>query len=73
MMVGPTTNPDNLRNMARLQGDFEDLFATARVDLVLQGVCEGAGAGRCVSCACRRQQVNSCESLTHTHTPPRAL
>jgi hypothetical protein len=42
-MVGPTTVPDSIANMARLQGDFEALFKRHGVDLVLQG--SGAGGG----------------------------
>jgi hypothetical protein len=37
MMAGPTTDPVNVQNMARLQADYEDLFKQHAVDLVLQG------------------------------------
>jgi hypothetical protein len=37
MMAGPTTDPINVNNMARLQTDFEELFKQHAVDLVLQG------------------------------------
>jgi hypothetical protein len=36
-MVGPTSDPVNVLNLARLQGDLEVLFLQHKVDLVLQG------------------------------------
>lgn len=36
-MVGPTIDPVNIENLARLQADLEDLFLKYKVDLVLQG------------------------------------
>ncbi|KAF6260686.1 Metallo-dependent phosphatase-like protein [Scenedesmus sp. NREL 46B-D3] len=36
MMAGPTTNPVNVQNMARLQADYEELFKQHAVDQVLQ-------------------------------------
>jgi hypothetical protein len=36
-MVGPTTDPVNVENLVRLQGDLEGLFLQHEVDLVLQG------------------------------------
>uniref|UniRef100_A0A383W7I1 Purple acid phosphatase C-terminal domain-containing protein n=1 Tax=Tetradesmus obliquus TaxID=3088 RepID=A0A383W7I1_TETOB len=37
MMAGPTTDPINVQNMARLQADYEELFKQHSVHLVLQG------------------------------------
>lgn len=36
-MVGPTSDPVNVLNLARLQSDLEELFFQHKVDLVLQG------------------------------------
>lgn len=36
-MVGPTSDPVNVLNLARLQGNLEVLFLQHKVDLVLQG------------------------------------
>lgn len=36
-MVGPTSDPVNVKNLARLQAELEGLFLQHRVDLLLQG------------------------------------
>jgi hypothetical protein len=67
MMAGPTTDPINVQNMARLQADFEDLFKQHAVDLVLQGH-EHAYARTCplYKGQCIGQPEDSSNSIIHS-------